>query len=99
MKQLLIFFVTLLILSCSNKIEYVDNFQLLPVVQEFKFNNGFSNLNFKNLKFAYSPNNNDLPVRFDYTKHIEKNIKFESNLFYSIDPNSGLNKEGYKLNP
>lgn len=98
MRQLLILFVTLLILSCTNKIGNLDNFQLLPVVQEFKFNNGFSNLNYKNLKFAFSHNNNDLPVRFDYTKHIEKNIKDESNLFYSIEPNSGLNNEGYKLN-
>ena len=98
MRKSFLLFVTLLTLSCTNKIGNLDNFQLLPVVQEFKFNNGFSNLNYKNLKFAFSPYNNDLPVRFDYTKHIEKNIKDESNLFYSIEPNSGLNKEGYKLN-
>ena len=98
MRQSLIFFVTILIVSCTNKIENLENFQLLPVVQEFKFNNGFSNLNFKNLKFAHSQSNDELPLRFDYTKHIKQNIKDESNLFYSIEPSSRLNKEGYKLN-
>ena len=98
MRQSLIFFVTFLLFSCTNKIENLENFQLLPVVQEFKFNNGFSNLNFKNLKFAHSPTNDELPERYEYIEHIKKNVKDESNLFYSIDPNSGPNEEGYKLN-
>ena len=63
MRQSLIFFVTFLLFSCKNNIENLENFQLLPVVQEFKFNNGFSNLNFKNLKYAHSTTNDELPVR------------------------------------
>ena len=57
-----------------------------------------SNLNFENIKFAYSTNNTELPIRFEFTNHIENNKQSESTIDYSIDSSLNLNQEGYTLN-
>jgi len=98
MKQIIILLITFLLIGCSNKIENLEKFKLLPSVQELEFNNAFSNLNFENIKFAYSANNTELPIRFDFTNHIENNKQSESAIDYSIDSSLNLNQEGYKLN-
>jgi len=98
MRQLVIFLITFLLIGCSNKIENLDGFKLLPSVQELEYNNDFSNLNFENIKFAYSTNNTELPIRFEFTNHIENNKQSESTIDYSIDSSLNLNQEGYKLN-
>ena len=97
MRQLLIFLITLLLIGCSNKIENLDGFKLLPSVQELEYNNDFSNLNFENIKFAHSTNNTELPIRFEFTNHIENNKQSESTIDYSIDSSLNLNQEGYTL--
>jgi len=98
MRQLVIFLITFLLIGCSNKIENLDGFKLLPSVQELKYNNDFSNLNFENIKFAHSTNNSELPIRFEFTNHIENNKQSESTIDYSIDSSLNLNQEGYTLN-
>ena len=98
MRQLVIFLITFLLIGCSNKIENLDGFKLLPSVQELEYNNDFSNLNFENIKFAYSTNNTELPIRFEFTNHIENNKQSESTIDYSIDSSLNLNQEGYTLN-
>ena len=98
MRQLVIFLITFLLIGCSNKIENLDGFKLLPSVQELEYNNDFSNLNFENIKFAYSTNNTELPIRLDFTNHIENNKQSESTIDYSIDSSLNLNQEGYTLN-
>jgi len=98
MRQIIILLITFLLIGCSNKIENLEKFKLLPSVQELEFNNAFSNLNFENIKFAYSANNTELPIRFDFTNHIENNKQSESAIDYSIDSSLNLNQEGYKLN-
>ncbi len=98
MRQIAIFLLTFLTIGCSNKIQNFEGFKLLPSVQELKFNDDFSNLNFENIKFAYSANNTELPVRFDFTNKIENNIQSESVIDYSIDSTLNLEKEGYNLN-
>ena len=97
-KLFLLYLITFLLIGCSNKIENLEVFKLLPSVQELKFNNDFSNLNFENIKFAYSTNNSHLPIRFDFTKHVENNKQSESTIEYSIDSSLNLNQEGYTLN-
>jgi len=98
MRQIIILLITFLLIGCSNKIENLEKFKLLPSIQELEFNNAFSNLNFENIKFAYSANNTELPIRFDFTNHIENNKQSESAIDYSIDSSLNLNQEGYKLN-
>ena len=98
MRQIVILLITFLLIGCSNKIENLEKFKLLPSVQEVEFSNAFSNLNFENIKFAYSINNTELPIRFDFTNHIENNKQSESTIDYHIDSSLNLNQEGYKLN-
>ncbi|MBT6169486.1 MAG: family 20 glycosylhydrolase [Flavobacteriaceae bacterium] len=98
MRQLVIFLITFLLIGCSNKIENLDGFKLLPSVQELEYNKDFSNLNFENIKFAHSTNNTELPIRFEFTNHIENNKQSESTIDYSIDSSLNLNQEGYTLN-
>jgi len=97
MRQLVIFLITFLLIGCSNKIENLEGFKLLPSVQELEYNNDFSNLNFENIKFAHSTNNTELPIRFEFTNHIENNKQSESTIDYSIDSSLNLNQEGYTL--
>ena len=97
MRQLVIFLIALLLIGCSNKTENLDGFKLLPSVQELEYNNDFSNLNFENIKFAHSTNNTELPIRFEFTNHIENNKQSESTIDYSIDSSLNLNQEGYTL--
>ena len=98
MRQLVIFLITFLLIGCSNKIENLEGFKLLPSVQELEYNNDFSNLNFENIKFAHSTNNTELPIRFEFTNHIESIKQSESTIDYSIDSSLNLNQEGYTLN-
>ena len=98
MRLVLITLISMLFINCSSNKEVLKNFKLLPSVQEIKYNNGLSDLNFKNIKFAYSDNNIKLPIRYDFTKNIQINNLSESTINYSIDPNLNVIKEGYKLN-
>ena len=98
MRLVLISLISILFINCSSNKNVLKDFKLLPSVQEIKYNNGLSDLNFKNIKFAYSDNNIKLPIRYDFTKNIEINNLSESTINYSIDPNLNVIKEGYKLN-
>lgn len=98
MRQLVTLIIIFFLIGCSNKIENLDGFKLLPSVQELEYNNDFSNLNFENIKFAHSTNNSELPIRFEFTNHIENNKQSESTIDYSIDSSLNLNQEGYTLN-
>lgn len=98
MRQIVTLLITVFLIGCSNKIKNLDGFKLLPSVQEVEYNNDLSNLNFENIKFAHSANNTELPIRFDFTNHIENNKQSESTIDYSIESNLNLNEEGYILN-
>ena len=98
MRQIVTLLITVFLIGCSNKIKNLDEFKLLPSVQEVEYNNDLSNLNFENIKFAHSDNNTELPIRFDFTNHIENNKQIESTIDYSIESNLNLNEEGYILN-
>ena len=98
MRQIVILLITVFLIGCSNKIKNLDGFKLLPSVQKIEYNNDTSNLNFENIKFAHSDNNTELPIRFDFTNHIENNKQIESTIDYSIESNLNLNEEGYILN-
>ncbi len=98
MRQIVTLLITVFLIGCSNKIKNLDGFKLLPSVQEIEYNNDLSNLNFENIKFAYSDNNTELPIRLDFTNHIENNKQIESTIDYSIESNLNLNEEGYILN-
>lgn len=98
MRQIVTLLITVFLIGCSNKIKNLDEFKLLPSVQELEYNNDLSNLNFENIKFAHSDNNTELPIRFDFTNHIENNKQIESTIDYSIESNLNLNEEGYILN-
>ena len=98
MRQIVTLLITVFLIGCSNKIKNLDGFKLLPSVQKIEYNNDTSNLNFENIKFAHSANNTELPIRFDFTNHIENNKQSESTIDYSIESNLNLNEEGYILN-
>ena len=98
MRLILLYLISIFFINCSNNKEWIENFKLSPSVQEIKYNNGSSDLNFKNIKFAYSDNSIKLPIRYDFTKHIQINNISESTINYSIDPNLNVIEEGYKLN-
>lgn len=98
MRQILILLIAFTLIKCSNKVENLEKFKLLPSVQKLEFSNDLSNLNFENIKFAYSENNNELPIRFDFTNHIKNNKQSKSSVDYHIDSNLNINQEGYKLN-
>ena len=98
MRQIVTLLITVFLIGCSNKIKNLDGFKLLPSVQKIEYNNDLSNLNFENIKFAHSANNTELPIRFDFTNHIENNKQIESTIDYSIESNLNLNEEGYILN-
>ena len=98
MRQIVTLLITVFLIGCSNKIKNLDGFKLLPSVQKIEYNNDTANLNFENIKFAHSANNTELPIRFDFTNHIENNKQIESTIDYSIESNLNLNEEGYILN-
>tara|TARA_B100001059_G_C17813175_1_gene573522 strand:+ start:377 stop:2425 length:2049 start_codon:yes stop_codon:yes gene_type:complete len=98
MRQIFILLLAFILIKCSNKIEDLEKFKLLPSVQKLEFSNDLSNLNFENIKFAYSVNDNELPIRFDFTNHIKNNTQSKSSIDYHINSNLDLNQEGYKLN-
>ena len=98
MRQIFILLLAFILIKCSNKIEDLEKFKLLPSVQKLEFSNDLSTLNFENIKFAYSVNNNELPIRFDFTNHIKNNTQSKSSIDYHINSNLDLNQEGYKLN-
>ena len=98
MRQIFILLLAFILIKCSNKIEDLEKFKLLPSVQKLEFSNDLSNLNFENIKFAYSFNDNELPIRFDFTNHIKNNTQSKSSIDYHINSNLDLNQEGYKLN-
>lgn len=98
MRQIVTLLITVFLIGCSNKIKNLDGFKLLPSVQKIEYNNDTANLNFENIKFAHSDNNTELPIRFDFTNHIENNKQIESTIDYSIESNLNLNEEGYILN-
>ena len=98
MRLILFYLISILLVNCSNNNEDLRNFRILPSVQEIKYNNGYSNLNFKNIKFAYCEIDTNLPIRYGFTKEIQSNSLIKSVVNYSIDNNLNLNEEGYKLN-
>ena len=98
MRQIFILLLAFILIKCSNKIEDLEKFKLLPSVQKLEFSNDLSNLNFENIKFAYSVNDNELPIRFDFTNHIKNNTQSKSSIDYHINSNLDLDQEGYKLN-
>ena len=98
MRQIFILLLAFILIKCSNKIEDLEKFKLLPSVQKLEFSNDLSTLNFENIKFAYSVNDNELPIRFDFTNHIKNNTQSKSSIDYHINSNLDLNQEGYKLN-
>ena len=98
MRLILFYLISILLVNCSSNNEDLRNFRILPSVKEIKYNNGYSNLNFKNIKFAYCEIDTNLPIRYGFTKEIQSNSLIKSVVNYSIDNNLNLNEEGYKLN-
>ena len=48
MRQILILLIAFTLIKCSNKVENLEKFKLLPSVQKLEFSNDLSNLNFEN---------------------------------------------------
>ncbi len=97
MRKIVYILIVFLIFSFKSKNNNYNYFKILPSVQEVIEFNGLSNLNFDNIKFAFSPNKNDLPLRFNYTQHIEKASLNKSQVSYLIDDGLDIKKEGYKI--
>ena len=84
MRLALILFI-FIVLGCSNDSKNIDQFKLLPTVQNFTFNEGFSNLNHNNINYAFSNNNDQLPILYDFTNHISNSNKNEASIHYVIN--------------
>ena len=97
MRLALILFI-FIVLGCSNDSKNIDQFKLLPTVQNFTFNEGFSNLNHNNINYAFSNNNDQLPILYDFTNHISNSNKNEASIHYVINNDLELESEGYIIN-
>lgn len=97
MRNILALLISIIFISCSNDKEISKYFKILPSLQEIKFNNGYSDLNFKNINYAYSEKNIQLPIRYHFTKHIQTNNLSDAVINYSINPALDLIDEGYNL--
>ena len=95
--RIITIFLAFFLISCSSETKNLDKFKLLPTVQSAIYGQGFSNLNHNNIKYAYSDNNDALPIRFDFTNKIVNSDETKATIFYKINPDLNLNNEGYKL--
>jgi len=98
MRNILALLISIIFVSCSNDKDISKYFKILPSLQEIKFDNGYSDLNFKNINYAYSENNIQLPIRYHFTNHIQSNNFSDAVINYSINPALDLIDEGYELN-
>ena len=98
MRNILALLISIIFVSCSNDKDISKYFKILPSLQEIKFDNGYSDLNFKNINYAYSENNIQLPIRYHFTNHIQTNNFSDAVINYSINPALDLIDEGYELN-
>ena len=95
--RIITIFLAFFLISCSSETKNLDKFKLLPTAQSAIYGQGFSNLNHNNIKYAYSENNDALPIRFDFTNKIVNSDETKATIFYNINPDLNLNNEGYKL--
>ena len=70
MKNILLLFVILLLVSCSEQKLESNTFELLPSTQQFSINSEVSTLDASALEWSYSTQGNTLPIRYGVLKNL-----------------------------
>lgn len=96
LKSILGIFFSLFLIACQNNKK--GTFLVLPAPQQSQFSESYSALLPQDLAFAFSPTQEALPVRFEYTKKIETTIdESKAQVSFLINEELDLPAEGYFL--
>ena len=58
------------IISCNSKTSTNNYLNIIPSIETFGDNNDFSNINPNNIEYAYSSENDKIPITYGYLKNI-----------------------------
>ena len=98
MKNILLLFVILLLVSCSEQKLESNTFELLPSTQQFFINSEVSTLDASVLKWSYSTLGNTLPIRYGILKNLVQIETAEiAQIHFNINPKVGHQAESYLL--
>ena len=84
-----------LFFSC-NKFD-TNRFTILPTPKKTIIDKKYSNINSKTKLYYFSENNDKLPVILNQELNLHEGEKYNSQLFFEVDNNSTIVKEGYYL--
>lgn len=98
MKNILLLFVILLLVSCSEQKLESNTFELLPSTQQFSINSEVSTLDASALEWSYSTQGNTLPIRYGVLKNLVQIETAErAQIHFNINPKVGHQAESYLL--
>ena len=98
MKNILLLFVILLLVSCSEQKLESNTFELLPSTQQFSINSGESTLDASALQWTFSSQENPLPIRYGVLKNLAQIETAElAQIHFSINYQAGQQAESYSL--
>ncbi|MBC8399599.1 MAG: hypothetical protein H8E16_21260, partial [Flavobacteriales bacterium] len=86
------------IISCNSKTSTNNYLNIIPSIETFGDNNDFSNINPNDIKYAYSSENDKIPITYGYLKNITFGDLQNALINFKIDNKIDLKSEGYILN-
>ena len=86
------------IISCSSKTSTNNYLNIIPSIETFGDNNDFSNINPNDIEYAYSSENDKIPITYGYLKNITFGDLQNALINFKIDNKIDLKSEGYILN-
>ena len=86
------------IISCNSKTSTNNYLNIIPSIETFGDNNDFSNINPNDIEYAYSSENDKIPITYGYLKNITFGDLQNALINFKIDNKIDLKSEGYILN-
>ena len=86
------------IISCNSKTSTNNYLNIIPSIETFGDNNDFSNINPNDIEYAYSSENDKIPITYGYLKNITFGDFQNALINFKIDNKIDLKSEGYILN-
>lgn len=84
-------------ISCQSGNNKLGDFKILPLPQEFTIN-GNSGLTYEDVRYYYSPANDELPITSDILNQLQPtDLQNKAQIIYLIDEELEINKEGYTI--
>ena len=86
------------IISFNSKTNTNNYLNIIPSIETFGDNNDFSNINPNDIEYAYSSENDKIPITYGYLKNITFGDLQNALINFKIDNKIDLKSEGYILN-